>query len=109
MFTYKATITHVVDGDTVDAFIDLGFDIHHILRLRLNGIDTPEVSTAAGREARDYVRSVLEGKEVVLQTYKPDKYGRYLADILLNDVDFNGLLVDQGYARHYDGGHKQAW
>jgi micrococcal nuclease len=109
MFTYNATITHVVDGDTVDAFIDLGFGIHHVLRLRLNGIDTPEVSSQAGRDARDYVRTLLEGKAVVLTTFKPDKYGRYLADIVVNGIDFNASLVEQGYAREYDGGRKAAW
>ena len=109
MFTYTAHVDRVVDGDTIDVSIDLGFDIWHKTRLRLAGIDTPEVKTDLGKVVKKYAIDTLEGKIVVIQTTKPDKYGRYLATIFLDDKNFNELLIDNGYARAYDGGKKIEW
>lgn len=109
MFTYNAKVVRVVDGDTIDVEIDLGFDIWHKTRLRLTGIDTPEVNTEIGRKARDYVKAALEGQMVVITTTKPDKYGRYLAEIFVNENSFNKNLIDIGMAKVYTGGKRESW
>jgi len=115
MYEYEATIIDVYDGDTVTALIDLGFSIHIKKRIRLNGIDTPEIRTRNlkekehGFKARDYLRKLILDKKVTLDTYKPDKYGRCLADIYLGKVNINNLLVKEKYAVPYHGGKKYVW
>jgi len=82
-YTYPAWVQRVVDGDTLIAVVDLGLD-HQTRpqRLRLRGIDCPELGTQAGRNARSYVQDVLgQVGFVVLTTHKTDAYGRYLADV----------------------------
>jgi len=111
MYTYKAKITNIVDGDTVDLSIDLGFDIHHQIRLRLNGIDTPEIRTRdleekiLGLEVKDYVKKLCEKHDYncVVKTIKDKKgkFGRYLVDIYFEDVSLTLLLVSEGYAKKY--------
>ena len=82
LYTYKAKVLRVVDGDTLWVRIDLGFKIKIRQKLRLRGIDTPEMNTAEGRRARDYVKAVLAGVPwVVVTTTRPDKYDRYLSDV----------------------------
>lgn len=108
MFTYNAHVERVVDGDTIDVSIDLGFDIWHKVRLRLADIDTPEVSTEKGKLVKKFVIEFLEGKDVVIETTKPDKYGRYLATVFLNGESFNKALLTMEYAVAYNGGKKPA-
>lgn len=85
MFTYRGEVKAVIDADTIDVLIDLGFGVHTMQRLRLYGIDAPEMRTEAGKIAKEYVRSVLLGgdafKYVYVRTIKDrkDKYGRKLA------------------------------
>lgn len=87
MFTYRGEVKAVIDADTVDVLIDLGFGVHTMQRLRLYGIDAPEMKTEAGKIAKEYVRSVLLGvngdnfEHVYVRTLKDkkDKYGRKLA------------------------------
>ena len=89
MFTYAAKLIEVIDGDTVDLLIDLGFGVHVKERCRLYGIDAPEMPTAQGQAARAYLESLIgtaTGELFVAtrkMTRKPkektDKYGRYLA------------------------------
>ena len=88
MYTYNALITEVYDGDTVTAVIDLGLKISVTEKLRLLDIDAPELrgsSREDGVKARDYLRRLILGKEVVISTVKDKKgkYGRYLATIFL--------------------------
>ena len=109
MFNYTAHVDRVIDGDTVDVSIDLGFDIWHKVRLRLNGLDTPEKNTELGKTVAAFVKSELEGKDIVISTLKPDKYGRYLVEITKDGASFNKMLIDKGYAHPYDGGKKIAW
>ena len=81
-FTFVAQVERVVDGDTLVVWVDCGFGLWIRRRLRLRGIDTPELSNPAGRAARDFVRTQLAGLPfVVITTTRPDKYGRYLADV----------------------------
>lgn len=85
MYTYRGEVKAVIDADTVDVLIDLGFGVHTMQRLRLYGIDAPEMKTEAGKIAKEYVKSVLLGGDAVKYVYvrtikdKKDKYGRKLA------------------------------
>lgn len=85
MYTYKATIARVVDGDTLYVDVDLGFYLRQTMQLRLKGIDTPEIrgeSRPEGLKAKQFVEETLAGcPAVVIQTTKIGKYGRYIADV----------------------------
>ena len=82
LHTYTGIVEKVVDGDTLDVRIDLGFDVWRVERLRLRGIDAPEMNTPAGRAAREFVERALAGCELVaFRTYKTDIYARYIADV----------------------------
>lgn len=95
LHTYNATMRRAVDGDTLDLDIDLGFHIHANIRVRLLGIDTPEIyhprnaeEKIHGYEARNYVARVLPvGAKVTVTTSKTGKYGRWLARITYNAPD----------------------
>ena len=107
MYTYRAEIVRVVDGDTVDVFIDLGFSVWHKERIRLSGIDTAEKNTPLGKALKTYMISLLEGKTVKLEVTKPDKYGRYLGKIYLNSEEsINDQLIKVGLAKGYGGDSK---
>lgn len=111
-YVYRAKITKVVDGDTVDVIIDLGFGVSFNTRLRLSGIDTMEtndrdaVKKALGLKAKERVKELLVGKEVTLQSFKADKYGRYLAEIYVDGLMVNNQLITEGLAVPYHGGTK---
>ena len=87
MFTYRGEVKAVIDADTIDVLVDLGFGVHTMQRLRLYGIDAPEMRTEAGKIAKEYVKSVLLGvngdnfEYIYVRTIKDkkDKYGRKLA------------------------------
>jgi len=107
LYVYKATITDVYDGDTVTATIDLGFSVHTVQKLRLSGIDAPEMRGSErprGIVSRDALRQAILNKEVLVKTAKDErgKYGRYLAEIYLlhggTYKSVNQWMVDQGYA-----------
>ena len=109
LYHYRAVVRKVYDGDTITVDIDLGLGSWiHGENLRLYRINAPEVrgtERQAGLRSRDFLRSQIMGKEVIIQTVKDKKgkYGRYLADIWLKDysgnwVNINDLLVQQGYA-----------
>jgi len=107
MYTYKAKIIAVYDGDTVTALVDLGFLHTQEMKLRLYGIDTPEMrgdEKIEGKKVRDIVREMVLNKDVTIRTYKDKqgKYGRYLANIILeNGLDLNQWLLDNGHAKPY--------
>ena len=104
MYTYKATIINIVDGDTVDAIIDMGFKIHTTQRLRLNRIDTEEMHDAnlekrkLAIEAKEYLRNTLLNKEVIIETRKSDSFGRWLAEIVYEDININNVLLEKNLA-----------
>jgi micrococcal nuclease len=109
----------VVDGDTIDVDIDLGFNVSYTQRVRLAGIDTPESRTkdlkekALGLESKDYLSKQLkDALTVVIKTEKPDsseKYGRILGWLYINQgtKSLNELMIEQGYAWTYNGETKQ--
>lgn len=104
MYTYSATIDRIVDGDTFDAIVDLGFRVYVKMRFRLLGIDVPERFTPDGQIASAYVRDLLPvGTSVLLTSHlnKQDKYGRYLATIDLGGLDLTQELLAKGYGRPY--------
>jgi len=116
LYNYKAKIIDIYDLDSCTGFIDVGFDIHYKEKMRLNGIDGPELRTKnikekeLGYKARDYVRDLILGETVEIKTTKEDKYGRYLVDIYLPDgTHLNKHLIDIGYAKEYHGGKKEKW
>ncbi len=112
------SVGKVVDGDTIDADIDLGFDISLTKRIRLAGIDTPESRTtdkaekALGIDAKNWLKHRLEeAKDIIIRTQLPDsteKYGRIIGKLYINgeDVPLNQQMIDEGYALEYDGGTK---
>ena len=115
MYEYSATLVKIVDGDTVDVLIDLGFNTTKKERVRLLGIDTPESATKdlaekkLGIEAKEYITQwFAKNTPFRLQTTKDDKYGRILGVFTgLDGKTLNSRLVDEGYAWAYDGGTKK--
>lgn len=81
LYTYKAKCTKVIDGDTLDIIIDFGFNTYGKRRVRLLGVDTPERSQMNYKEATQFTRNCVENKDVFIQTYKSDGFGRYLAKV----------------------------
>ena len=103
-YIYDAIVTDVYDGDTVTVDIDLGL---HVWvkgeKLRLNRIDAPEVrgeTREQGLISRDWLRDRVLGQQLVIETQKDckGKYGRYLAELWLGDVNINDALVSEGLA-----------
>lgn len=110
MYEYKIKeIVKVVDGDTVDVLIDLGFSIYHKERVRLSGIDTPEMNSKnltekeIAKKAKSFLTVWLKDqKNLTIKTYKDDKYGRLLGEIFGNGgVCINNLLMEKGLAWDY--------
>ena len=106
MYQYKAKIIEVYDGDTITAMVDLGFFHFQQMKFRLYGINTPEIrgeERAQGMIVRDILRAMILDKEVTINSYKDkqEKYGRYLANIVIDGVDVNHWLVTNGHAKEY--------
>mgnify|MGYP003136552362 FL=1 len=122
MYNYKISPLRVIDGDTIDAEIDLGFDVKIKKRIRFMGINTPESRTrdleekARGLAAKDRVKQLLDGcKNITLNSHGVGKFGRCLGEIMLDMVDgqekltlesLNELLIKEGHAVEYHGGKR---
>ena len=118
MYEYKLkSVDHIVDGDTFDATVDLGFNVYHKVRIRLQGINTPEsrtrdlVEKAAGLKAKARITELLENDNLVLQTRKKGKYGRWLGLVFYDDAegytrDIANTLIVEGYGVEYHGGKR---
>ena len=122
MYTYKAKLVKVVDGDTIDVTIDLGFDVSVKKRIRLVGIDTPECRTrdlkekALGLAAKDRVKAILaENPKFDLESTEVGKYGRVLGKIHITILDgtesltqicLNEQLIKEKHAIAYFGGKR---
>jgi micrococcal nuclease len=103
-YEYNATVINVVDGDTIDAIVELPFNLTATHRFRLLGVNCPEVhgpTKAEGLKAADYTRQALLGRTVRLRSAKSDDFGRYLAQIWIGDLDFNRSLIANGLAVPY--------
>ena len=121
MYEYNAKCTRVVDGDTLDAEIDLGFDVKVTKRIRLAGIDAPEsrnkVEKKLGLAAKDRLIEIMDGaaNEFELESQELGKYGRVLGRIHIDKISgkdqitkvcVNDALVREGHATEYDGGKR---
>ena len=107
-YIYTAKITNVVDGDTVDMIVDLGFNTYVKERFRLARIDTAEINSkiederVLAQDAKSWMSNFLN-KEVIFKSVKKDKYGRYLAELFLpnEDTSLNQQLLNLGLAKLY--------
>lgn len=126
MYEYKAVVNRVVDGDTIDVTIDLGFSVWKKIRVRMEGINTPESRTRdleekkRGLAAKDRLKSILEfnNNECILKVSGVGKYGRALATVLVESlsplngkdgitlIDVNKQLIEEGHAIEYWGGKR---
>ncbi len=114
MYIYNAKCDRVVDGDTVDATIDLGFDTHKKIRIRLVGINTPETRTrdldekARGLAAKNFLKDLLikHKNQFILHSQGVGKYGRCLGNLFLGEQNINDLLITEGHAVEYTGGKR---
>lgn len=115
MYEYKCNVTRIVDGDTIDAEIQLGFDISFKSRIRLYGVDTPESRTrdldekARGKLASAFLKEKIEGADLVKVQTKLDKkgkFGRVLGTIFADDLDLNQEMINKHLAVAYHGQSK---
>jgi micrococcal nuclease len=113
LYIYRANVVEVYDGDTITVDVDLGFYIWlHKHEFRLYGINAPEVTgieKAAGEKAREFLRSKILGKQVIIQSTKnpkdaeqKERYGEFLAIVWLDGINVNDLLIKEGYAKRED-------
>ena len=125
MYIYNAKLDRVVDGDTVDATVDLGFDTHKFIRIRLVGINTPESRTRDLEEKAKGLEAKARNKELLmevsskpgyfrLKSFGVGKYGRVLGEIYVEDKEgkqynINKTLISEGHAYVYDGGKKKVF
>jgi len=92
LYTYKALVERIVDADTLWVNVDCGFNTWTRQKLRLRGIDAPEILNEAGQQAKDFVESALRAVEfVIIKTYGADKYDRYLVDIFYLPVEYSDI------------------
>jgi micrococcal nuclease len=105
LFNYRAKVIHVVDGDTVDFSVDLGFNLSISIRTRLIGINAPERFTPEGKAASEYLQKLLpEGHTFTISTDKMpgDKYGRWLASIWIDSsTTVNDKMLAEGHAKPF--------
>lgn len=107
IYNYNALITNVVDGDTVDAIIDLGFNVNLNVRIRLAGINTPEMKDKdllireKAKQAKEFLSNKVLNKNILLDSKGLDKYGRWIGTIHLDEEVINKSLIDSGLAIPY--------
>jgi micrococcal nuclease len=120
MYEYKCKVKRVVDGDTMDVILDLGFDVLHACRVRLAAIDTPESRTrdldekARGKLSKAYLKETIKGKKIVLKTKIKDakgKFGRVIAEVWAEFEEgsmrnVNELMIKECYAVRYNAENK---
>ena len=120
LYHYNGTVVKAYDGDTCTVQVDLGFKLTAKVKVRMLGINTPEIRTKdlvekeKGKEARDYFRLRVLNKKVIIHTQKKGKFGRWLGTIWLYDENkesigesVNDELIRLGYALAYDGGKRK--
>ena len=112
MYKYNAKVSRVVDGDTVDALVDLGFDTWKQVRIRMMGINAPESRTRdleekkRGLAAKDRLIELLSKNDnkFILQSHGVGKYGRCLGELFVGETNVNKTLIAEGHAIEYYGG-----
>lgn len=111
LFGYRATVVRWIDGDTAELTVDVGFRMTMRDHFRLNGIDTPERGHAGSVDAWVRAKELAPaGTILTISTFAKDKYGRWLAELFPDnqDASINVLLVEEGLAKPYFGGTKNA-
>ena len=101
LYYYKAIITYVVDGDTYDALVDLGFSQYVMMRFRLSKYNTPEVrgeEREEGLRVKEKVKEMIEGKEVIIRSVKKGSFSRYLAEVWFENTHLGDYLFENGDA-----------
>ena len=124
MYTYNAKVVKVVDGDTIDALVDLGFDTWKQVRIRMHGMNAPESRTRdleekkLGLAAKARLIEILEDNKnkFILVSHGVGKYGRCLGEIYventyndnpnLPEISVNRILINEGHAKEYYGGKR---
>ena len=116
MYRYKVNLVKVVDGDTVDVDIDLGFGMSYKKqRVRMVGIDTPEsrtrdlVEKKFGKASKKHLKGILEAGDIELVSHDKGKFGRILGDLFIGSSTFsvNQQMIDEHHAVAYTGGNKE--
>lgn len=116
-FSYRVDkVTKIVDGDTIDVLIDMGFDIKYASRVRLFGIDTPESRTRNKEEkvrgllSKEYLKNAIKkATKLTIRTHKGSetgKFGRILGEIFADGINLNLKMCEEGYAVQYYGQNK---
>jgi len=105
MYEYLAKVEQVIDGDTVELTVDMGFRLYHRVRARLHGINAPELHKRAqiekGRLSKQALHDKVVGREVIVRTRKADDFGRWLVIIYVDGTmtkTVNERMIDNGYA-----------
>ena len=121
MYEYDIRVVRVVDGDTIDAQVDLGFKIHHNIRIRLFGINTPETRTqdaeekVKGKAATERVKELIrEADRIILKSHGVGKFGRCLGELTIikfsegedESKDLTQTLLAEGHGEPYFGGKR---
>ena len=116
MYRYKVSVVKVVDGDTIDVDIDLGFGMtYKKQRIRMLGIDTPEsrtrdlVEKKFGKASKAHLKSILESGGIQLVSHDKGKFGRILGELFIGDSSYsiNQQMIDEHHAVAYTGGNKE--
>ena len=116
MYRYKVQVTRIVDGDTVDVDVDLGFGmVYKKQRVRMMGVDTPESRTRDleekfyGKASKAHLVSILEEGDVQLQSHGKGKFGRILGELFIGDSTYsvNQQMIDEHHAVPYFGQSKE--
>ncbi len=112
-------VIKIVDGDTVDLLIDLGFETYRKTRVRMSGINAwesrtknlkeKELGLAAKDRLRELCEQAMEKESLKILSTKKEKYGRYLGVLYGNGKNINDLLVSEGHAHLYDGGKRKKY
>lgn len=107
LYNYSAKVLRVVDGDTFDAVVDLGFDVSLNLRIRMAGINTPELKSKIVVErqkaqlAKDFLTEKITGKDILLDSSGQDKYGRWIGVVHIGKENVNNTMVEKELAVKY--------
>lgn len=104
LYSYRATVVRVVDGDTVEFDIDLGFHLSLRAKMRLANIDAPEMNTDEGKAAKDFLTTFLgDAPKGVLTSHSLDKYGRVLGDFMPDhsQQSIAQIMIQSGHAVSY--------
>lgn len=107
-YRYEATLVKVVDGDTVDLDVALGYYVTARIRFRLDGLDAPEMRAPGpeGEDAKEWLVNELVAQRLIVVSRKTEKFGRWLGTLYTDDdtVSVNDRMLEAGHARPYAGG-----